>query len=571
MNEQVQGILKQLSIYQRIAILGTALGAVALIGVMVMFASKPDYTPAFTGLSGADAATVESALRGANIAYQVADAGTTIEVPADSLGDARIAAADAGVTTTNDTKGMELFDTAGFGDSAFSEQVKLQRATEGELTRTIQQMAGIASARVAIVPAQTGALSSQDTPASASVVLSMTGGATPPSSLVQAVVSTVRGSVSGIATENVVVTDTQGHVLAGAADSADTAAAQAKDVVEQQMKAKITGLIETALGSGHSSVAVSADVDTSKVEQNVTTYSPSGSNPPVSINVSNEQYGPGSSGDACGIPGANSNVPGLSSYPGVCANTTTTPAPGASASGSPNPSPSPSASPSASPSVAPSGSASPTASSAAGGYVKTTTTINYNVSQTVEHIVTAPGVVKRLSVAVFVDQASMGSLTADTLKTSIQAAIGADATRGDVVAVNAIPFAQSSAATNAAAAGSKSPDMMKTVGDMSGTILGGVFALIMLVLFWLNLGALRRRAEDTALDLGPAPMSGYLPAPARGNAPAAIGAPEAAPAEMPNATPQGRIQERLRMVADERPDALVGLMHGWLREEDHRR
>jgi flagellar M-ring protein FliF len=569
MNEQVQGLLKQLSIYQRIGIVGAALASVALIGVLVMFASKPDYTPAFTGLSGSDAASVESALRGANIAYQVADAGTTIEVPVDSLGDARIAAADAGVTSANDTKGMELFDTAGFGDSAFSEQVKLQRATEGELTRTIQQMAGIASARVAIVPAQTGALSSQDTPASASVVLSMTGGATPPSSLVQAVVSTVRGSVAGIATENVVVTDTQGHVLAGAADSADTAAAQAKDVVEQQMKAKITGLIETALGSGHSSVAVSADVDTSKVEQNVTTYSPSGSNPPVSINVSNEQYGPGSSGDACGIPGANSNVPGLSSYPGVCANTTTTPSPGASASGSPSPSPSPS--PSASPSVAPSGSASPTASSsAAAGYVKTTTTINYNVSQTVQHIVTAPGVVKRLSVAVFVDQTSMGSLTADTLKTSIQAAIGADATRGDVVAVNAIPFAQASAATTTAA-GSKSPDMMKTVGDMSGTILGGVFALIMLVLFWLNLGALRRRAEDTALDLGPAPMSGYLPAPARGNAPAAIGAPEAAPAEMPNATPQGRIQERLRMVADERPDALVGLMHGWLREEDHRR
>jgi flagellar M-ring protein FliF len=569
MNEQVQGILKQLSIYQRIGIVGAALASVAMIGVLVMFASKPDYTPAFTGLSGSDAASVESALRGANIAYQVADAGTTIEVPVDSLGNARIAAADAGVTSTNDTKGMELFDTAGFGDSAFSEQVKLQRATEGELTRTIQQMAGIASARVAIVPSQTGALSSQDTPASASVVLSMTGGATPPSSLVQAIVSTVRGSVAGIAVENVVVTDTQGHVLAGAADSADTAAAQAKDVVEQQMKAKISGLIETALGSGHSSVAVSADVDTSKVEQNVTTYSPSGSNPPVSINVSNEQYGPGSSGDACGIPGANSNVPGLSSYPGVCANTTTTPSPGASASGSPSPSPSPS--PSASPSVAPSGSASPTASSsAAAGYVKTTTTINYNVSQTVQHIVTAPGVVKRLSVAVFVDQASMGSLTADTLKTSIQAAIGADATRGDVVAVNAIPFAQASAATTTAA-GSKSPDMMKTVGDMSGTILGGVFALIMLVLFWLNLGALRRRAEDTALDLGPAPMSGYLPAPARGNAPAAIGAPEAAPAEMPNATPQGRIQERLRMVADERPDALVGLMHGWLREEDHRR
>ena len=223
MNEQVQGLLKQLSIYQRIAIIGAALGSVAMIAVLVMFASKPDFTPAFTGLSGSDAASVESALRGANIAYQVADAGSTIEVPVDSLGDAKIAAAQAGVTTgTSDVEGMELFDQAGFGDSAFSEQVKLQRATEGELTRTIQQMAGVSSVRVAIVPAQTGALSSQDTPASASIVVSMTGGATPSDSLVQAIVSTVRGSIADIATENVVVTDTEGHVLAGAADSADT-------------------------------------------------------------------------------------------------------------------------------------------------------------------------------------------------------------------------------------------------------------------------------------------------------------------------------------------------------------
>ena len=84
MNEQVQSILKQLSITQRIGIIFAALGSVAAIAVLVMFASKPDYTPAFTNLTAADAGTIESALRGANIAYEVADAGATIEVPVDS-------------------------------------------------------------------------------------------------------------------------------------------------------------------------------------------------------------------------------------------------------------------------------------------------------------------------------------------------------------------------------------------------------------------------------------------------------------------------------------------------------
>jgi len=54
------------------------------------------------------------------------------------------------------------------------------------------------------------------------------------------------------------------------------------------------------------------------------------------------------------------------------------------------------------------------------------------------------------------------------------------------------------------------------------------------------------------------PNRAGIPASTSGEAPAA---------DVPSATPQARIQERLRMVADERPDALVGLMHGWLREE----
>jgi flagellar M-ring protein FliF len=569
MNEQVQAVLKQVSITQRIGIIGAAVAAVAMIGVLVMFASKPDYTPAFTGVSAADATTIEGALRAASIPYEVADAGTTIEVPMDSLGDAKIAAGSAGYTSGSgtDTQGWDLFDSQGFGQSQFDQSVTYQRAIEGELTKTIQSMDGVAAARVSIVLAQTGAVSSEDTPASAAVVLSMTGGKTPSSGLVSAIVNTVAKSVQGLTNDNVVVTDDQGHVLAGAANSIDTAAAQAKDLVEQQTRTKIETLLDAALGSNHASVAVSADVDTSQVQQDVTTYAAAGSNPPVSISQNIEQYGATGSSGACGIPGTDSNVAGLSSYPGICPAAGTTAAPTAAPSATPSPTASASASPGASTSAA---AATAASSPAAGtGYSHVQTTINYSVSQTVQHIVTQPGVVKKLSVAVFVDKASLGTLTADTLKTSIEAAIGADTSRGDVVAVQAIAFAaQPTAGTNAAS--SSSTDIVKTVGSSSGTILGAVFALVMLALFWMNLGALRRKAEDV-YDLGPAgSIPAFAPIPNRAGIPAST-APDAPPAaDVPSATPQARIQERLRMVADERPDALAGLMHGWLREETRR-
>ena len=44
--------------------------------------------------------------------------------------------------------------------------------------------------------------------------------------------------------------------------------------------------------------------------------------------------------------------------------------------------------------------------------------------------------------------------------------------------------------------------MVKTVSGMSGTILGAVFALVMLLLFWMNLGALKRKTEEGVYDLG---------------------------------------------------------------------
>ena len=573
MNEQVQAVLKQISITQRIGIIGAAVAAVAMIGVLVMFASKPDYTPAFTNISATDATTIEGALRAANIPYQVADAGTTLEVPVDSLGDAKIAAGNAGYTsgTGTDTQGWDLFDSQGFGQSQFDQNVTYQRAIEGELTKTIQSMDGVASARVSIVLAQTGAVTAEDTPASAAVVLSMSGGKTPSSGLVSAIVSTVSKSVQGLTSDNVVVTDDQGHVLAGAANSVDTAAAQAKDLVEQQTKTKIDTLLAAALGPDHASVAVSADVDTSQIQQDVTTYAAAGSNPPVSISQNIEEYGATGSSGACGIPGTDSNVAGLSSYPGVCAATTTAaPTAAATSSASASPSATPTASPSAGASAA--ATATPTASaSAITNYSHVQTTINYSVSQTVQHIVTQPGVVKKLSVAVFVDKAALGSLTADTLKTSISAAIGADSTRGDVVAVQAITFAaQPTAATNAAS--SATSDVVKTVSGSSGTIFGAVFAVIMLALFWMNLGALRRKAEDNVYDLGPSGSAAAFAAmPNRAGIPASTAAPDApAAADVPSATPQARIQERLRMVADERPDALAGLMHGWLREDNRR-
>lgn len=549
--DQFQQLLRQLSLGQRLGIAGAALATVGLLVALVVWAGQPNYQPAFTSLSASDAGAVSAALRTAKIPFQVADAGSTILVPAGQLSDARVAAASAGISTDGGGQGFALFDKSGFGMSEFDQQVTYQRAIEGELTKTIQSMDGVASARVAVVQAQQGLFSSQDKAATASVVLKMRNGQAPSGGLVRAIVSTVSGSVAGLTADNVTVVDDQGRVLAGGQDALPAAGLAAQQGVESQVEAKVQALVDSALGAGHSSVAVAATMDTDKVEQQITTYTPvtTGNYTPVSVQRTTETYAGAGATGAGGIVGAGSNVPGLPTYPGNLPVATAVP------SASPGASPSPSASP---------GTTTTTTTTANGGYVKNQETVNYDLSQNVQRIIREPGSVKRLSVAVLIDQKAAGSITPDSLKTSIAAAIGADTTRGDVVSVTAVPFAAAAAAT---ASGGLPSGLIDTATGMASSVVGVLVGLVLLFLVWRNLRALRRRAEDAALVSATSPSAqltgGY----------GATGAPlaAAAAAELPAPSPQARIQERLRMVADEQPDALLGLMHGWLREDGQRR
>jgi flagellar M-ring protein FliF len=347
MNEQVQAVLKQISITQRLGIIGAAIAAVAMIGVLVMFASKPDYTPAFTNVSAADAASIESALRGGQHrrtrsptpAPRSRFRSTPSATPRSPPG-------SAGIHHRHRQRhpGLDPLRQPGLRPVRVRSDGDLPASLEGELTKTIQGMKGVASARVSIVLAQTGALSSEDTPASAAVVLAMSGNVTaierPRRSHRQHRLQVRTGPHQRRQRGR---DGRSGSTLAGSTSSVDSAAAQAKDLVEQQTKSKIDTLLDAALGPDHASVAVSADVDTSQVEQNITTYAAAGSNPPVSIHQIIESYGSTSSAGACGIAGTNSNVSGVPSYPGVCeaASTTTSPtaaptaAPSAAASGRP--------------------------------------------------------------------------------------------------------------------------------------------------------------------------------------------------------------------------------------------
>jgi flagellar M-ring protein FliF len=529
MFDQLTLLIRQLTTSQRIGILfGSVFSALLLVG-LVMWAGTPQMQTAFSDLTALNASTVTEALDSAGIAYELADGGATIKVPSEELSAARVAAGTAGYTGGS-TPGFEIFDKAGFGASEFDQQVTYQRAIEGKLTQTIEKLDGVQEATVSVVAADTGVLAGTDRPASASVFIKMAGARPATDSLVQGIVLTVAGSVSGLTASNVTVVDADGRVLAGP-DNAASSAAAIQGTVERTLEAKVQALVDQAIGVGNASVAVSADLDLDKVEKQVRTIAPitADNNTPTAWQWQSEVYGAGVSKGAGGIPGTNSNVPGLPTYPNASAS------PGASASTSPD-------------------------------YVKVNQTINYANSETVSNIVQQPGTIQRLSVAVLLNETALtGSANLDNLKPAIEATVGFDKARGDVVDVRAMAFVA------AAVLPAASMDIMALLGDILPTIAGGLLAVVLLFLVWRNMKALRTRAEDMQLIASrltaPALGAGGSYEPALAAAAAAAGRMDAP--ELPSTnSAQAKIQDRIRVLAEDKPEELVGLVNTWLNEEE---
>ena len=66
-----------------------------------------------------------------------------------------------------------------------------------------------------------------------------------------------------------------------------------------------------------------------------------------------------------------------------------------------------------------------------------------------EETKTAPGAVRKLSVAVLLDTQAAGTVDIDTVRTLVAGAVGIDEARGDVLAVDRLAFDQSAAETAA--------------------------------------------------------------------------------------------------------------------------
>jgi flagellar M-ring protein FliF len=261
---------------KRLALLGLV-GVVifSMLVVSIYSFRQPVRSVLYSGLDKADVSAIGAALSEVGIPFDVSETGDTVLVDFGKTAQARMLLAERGLPKS-DKSGYELFDQMGsLGLTSFMQQVTKVRALEGELVRTIQQLDGIKSARVHLALKADGVLRNSENKPTASVVIRIDG--TPKEALASTIRHLVAAAIPGLQADQVMVSTTDGKLLAGPRMSDDSSTSELLDL-ETRLSGEISKRVENTLepfaGSDNIRVSVSTTINLDKKQINETKYDP---------------------------------------------------------------------------------------------------------------------------------------------------------------------------------------------------------------------------------------------------------------------------------------------------------
>jgi len=521
---RVTGFWESLTGPSRRLLIGAVVIFIVGIFMLMKLSGSDSYTTLATTSSAADASAITKQLDTLGVRYKLTNGGSTIQVPTSVADKTRIDLAATGVLDGSGIVGNEIFDKSNLGATDFTNRINLVRAQEGELSRTIGHLDPVQAASVKIAMPQEQLFTDQQQPTTAAVSLTMKPGEQLDSSQVEGITRLVAMSVPGLKADSVIITDSQGNILQGATAGASGVGA-ANDrlameaTYERGLQSRLDAMLAATLGPGMAVTQVHAALNLDKVTTDSETFDKKNA-VPLEADVSKETL-KSTGGSSGAVTGASANTPAGATFPATASGTGKT------------------------------------------DYKKNTGTTRYGVNHVRSQIEQTPGAVVNQSVSVQIsDQVPAAAL--QNIQASVEAAVGFDKTRGDVVNVaTGVPFSKDGTAVTAAAAakaaaktGASAPaggldiiSMAKTAAALIGLLMFAMFAR----------KSLRRRQSDLEkalpelLKRGPVPIS-ELTGGGGGGVRQLEGQRKSA------------IESQMEDLAKRKPDDVAQLLRGWLLE-----
>jgi flagellar M-ring protein FliF len=393
-----------------------AIVALMLVGFFIFLMTRMSAQPMallYNDIVASDAGAIGQKLDSMKIPYEVNPEGTSIKVPADMVGRARMALAQDGLPRGGSI-GYEIFDqNQGFGTTSFMQNLNQVRALEGELARTVSTLGPVKSARIHLVLPKRELFSRDEAPATASVVLNLRPGASLSHEQVSAIQHLIASAVPQLKTGQISIVDDQGNLLARPDDSdPDSASSQNDDerrhAFETRLAHEVETLVGRTVGDGKVRATVTADLDFDRLSTTQESYDPD-QQVVRSTQTTEEQNQSQDGQGTSGVTVAN-NLPASQPSQSQNGNTSTS------------------------------------------KDSKTEEVTNYEIGKTVKNQIREGGQVRKLSIAVLVD----GTYTPDAdgkmqyaprskdemaqIEAIVRSATGYDAKRGDVIDVANMRF-----------------------------------------------------------------------------------------------------------------------------------
>ena len=405
--------LTQNPILRQLAVMIGIAASVAIGVAVVLWSQTPNYSLLYGNLAQKDASEVIAALEHAGIRFKSDESSGALMVPTSKLHEARMKLAAQGLPHS-DSLGFELLQQeSGFGTSRALEAARFHRALEGELARTIGTLSNIESARVHLAtPKQSVFVRRQKHP-SASVVVKLYPGRALEKGQVASIIHLVASSVPELVASRVTVVDHKGNLLSGGMDAKEmlqnATQFEYTTQLEEHYRQRVESILTPILGADRIRAQVPAEVDFSITERTAEQYNP---DLPALRSEQVQEQASLSSG-AQGVPGALSNQPPAAGF-------------------------------------APEQSEGGTGEQGTPGVPKRSSkqaTRNYELDRTISHTRLSSGALRRLSVAVVVDDHVASNSEGQPVRQArtpeeinritqlVKEAIGFNATRGDSVRV----------------------------------------------------------------------------------------------------------------------------------------
>ena len=284
---------------------------VAFIGLIVFFTmQKSDMTTLFSSLPESEKALVVQTLKQNGVNASLNPSTGEVVVPVKDYHESRMLLAGEGLPSSV-PDGYDSLGDMPMGTSRSVEAIKIKQSLEAELSRSINHISGVSSARVHLAIPEKTVFAREIALPSASVFVKLANGRSLGRQQVQSIVHLVASSVPNLPSENITVVDQFGELLSK--PSNDLSASISSEQMSQTMrlgeiyKSRIISLLTPIVGAGNLKAEINVDMNFTQKEITEESVDPKGNALRSEQSSLDESANP----EARGIPGALSNAPPL--------------------------------------------------------------------------------------------------------------------------------------------------------------------------------------------------------------------------------------------------------------------